>query len=90
MNNNDMQTILNKYAHKRLSPLKSIKIYCREVCSCGEYISWKNCTFTACPLFKYRLGHGNRIKQSKPISTSGNFSKEGDKIEGSEPREANI
>jgi len=76
MNNDDMLKILLKYQNKRLSPLKSIKLYCKEVCSCGELLSWKNCKFDCCPLFKYRFAHGNRAKHPEHSSTSENFSKQ--------------
>lgn len=68
MNNEDMMTILKKHKNQKLSPLRSIKLYCKEVCSCGEFLSWKECTFTACPLYRYRFGRGNRSEKSKPIS----------------------
>ena len=49
---------------KKLSPLKSIKAYCRYHCCNNEIISWKECSFTNCYLFKYRLGKGSRKQAS--------------------------
>ncbi len=84
MNNKDMLEILKKHSNKRLSPLKSIKLYCKEVCSCGEILSWKECTFTACPLFRYRFAHGNRAKTSKPSSRLQEKPKECDLNQGAD------
>lgn len=50
---------------KRLSPLKSIKFYCKELCCAGDQKSWRDCSAERCVLWKYRLGVGNRKKGSK-------------------------
>lgn len=75
MYNSDMEKIQKKYAGKRLSPLKSIKAYCKEMCCAGDIESWKNCTYNACFLFKYRLGQGNRVKKPKHSPITQNFEK---------------
>lgn len=56
-----------KYAGKKLTPLKSIKAYCKEQCCAGDTESWKNCTFTACLLFRYRLGLGSKAMKKKHV-----------------------
>lgn len=52
---------------KKLSPLKSIKSYCKKNCCCDDQISWKRCTATKCVLYPYRLGIGNRLKVNQII-----------------------
>jgi len=41
---------------KKLTPIQSIKKYCRYDCCANDTMSWKNCSRPACPLFPYRLG----------------------------------
>jgi hypothetical protein len=41
---------------KKSTPLKAIKEYCKNQCCAGDTISWRECTFTDCPLWKYRFG----------------------------------
>ena len=53
---------------KPLSPLKSIKKYCKEQCCCGDTKSWKECTRTECYLYRYRLGIGNKKLNEKHSS----------------------
>ncbi len=43
-------------ASKRLTPIQSIKKYCKELCSSSDLKSWKECNFDKCFLFSYRLG----------------------------------
>ena len=61
MKNEDMARIVAKHNGKRLTPVKAIKNYCKEMCCAGDQESWKNCTLTNCFLFRYRLGKGNRV-----------------------------
>ena len=75
MNNENMQKIVSKHKEKRFSPLRSIKWYCKEQCCVGDTLSWKNCTFTACFLHKYRLGKGNRVLSEKQRATKHFFTK---------------
>ena len=75
MNNQDTEKIQRKHSNKRLSPLKSIKAYCKEMCCAGDLSSWKECAFTACFLFQYRLGQGNRSSSQKHNSTTQFFHK---------------
>lgn len=74
MNNEDMKKIADKHS-KRLSPLKSIKKYCKLMCCCNDWKSWKYCSFTECFLYKYRLGVGNRGFNKKHSSGALNFRK---------------
>ena len=54
---------------KTLSPLKSIKKYCKENCCAGDQKNWKECTATKCFLYPYnRIGIGNRKKKEKHSS----------------------
>lgn len=41
---------------KRLTPLRAIKLKCKEVCCMGDYQSYKNCTIDTCPLWHFRFG----------------------------------
>lgn len=63
--NKQLYDFQKKLGNRKLSPLKSIKNYCREQCCAGDMVSWKNCSFTACLLWKYRLGQGNRKANQK-------------------------
>ena len=69
MNNEQMYSFSKKYTKKRLSPLKSIKAYCKEMCCCGDTKSWRDCTLTYCFLYRYRMGKGNRALIKKQHST---------------------
>jgi len=64
-NQEQMYDFSKKYAGRRLSPLKSIKAYCRDQCCASELESWRNCTFRDCLLWRYRLGLGNKTKGLK-------------------------
>jgi len=70
-----VEQMLLPYKNKRLSPLKAIKIYCKLYCCVNDRQSWVNCSIPYCPLFRYRLGIGNRSKKQKPISTQHNSNK---------------
>lgn len=41
---------------KRLTPIQSIKQYCKVDCCCNDLKSWKECNRPKCPLFSFRLG----------------------------------
>lgn len=41
---------------KKLTPVQSIKKYCRYSCCSNDLISWKKCPSSDCPLHGYRLG----------------------------------
>lgn len=75
MNNEDMKKIVDKYSKKRLSPLKAIKKYCKLMCCCNDWRSWKYCSFTNCFLYRYRLGQGNKLLDKKHNSTALNSTK---------------
>lgn len=51
--------------NKKLSPLMSIRFYCRKLCSCNDLKNWKYCPATRCVLWNYRMGIGNRTKRKK-------------------------
>jgi hypothetical protein len=53
---------------KHLTPVRAIKIYCKESCCAGDLKSWKECSRKVCPLFAYRLG--KRPKQDITKQTS--------------------
>jgi hypothetical protein len=52
-------------ASKKLTPIQSIKGYCKRECSANDLISWKECPSEKCPLFPYHLG---RRPITKPFS----------------------
>lgn len=49
---------------KRLTPIQSIKKYCKESCCAGDLKSWKNCS-VVCVLKPYSLG---KRPKKKPFS----------------------
>jgi len=53
--NEDWEKKREKYP-KRLTRAKAIKLYCKEECCAGEIDCWKNCAFTNCFLWYFRLG----------------------------------
>lgn len=59
-----------KMNNKQLSPLKSIKKYCKEECCVGDTKSWKECSRTTCFLYRYRLGIGNKTLNQKHSSVA--------------------
>lgn len=48
---------------KRLSPLKSIKLKCKEDCCNNDRESWINCEITDCVLWVYRMGKNPNSKR---------------------------
>ncbi len=65
MYDSDMDKIMKKYSGKKITRSKAIKIYCKEMCCAGDQKSWQNCTFTACPLRRFRLGREDQAKNEK-------------------------
>lgn len=64
---------------KRLTRGKAIKLYCKELCCCGDYQSWANCTQKSCFLWSFRMGleenfTGRKISSKNGVGTH-NFSK---------------
>lgn len=55
MNNSDMGNFMKKYK-RRLTRARSIKVYCKEMCCAGDNVSWRDCSFTSCPLWRFRKG----------------------------------
>lgn len=41
---------------KHLTPIRSIKLYCKYGCCAGDMSSWKYCTNVNCVLHCYRMG----------------------------------
>lgn len=70
-----MEKIQRKFKGKHLTPVRSIKLYCKEMCCAGDLESWKNCTFDACFLFKYRMGKRGTTSNKKQIDNSANSDK---------------
>ena len=63
---NEMMGHSNK--GKRLSRAAAIKNYCRYHCCCNDLISWRNCSFFNCFLWRFRLGRellGNKTSFKK-------------------------
>ena len=56
MYNEDFEMMMKKYANKKLTRSVAIKLYCKYSCCAGDLVSWGNCTFYACPLWKFRRG----------------------------------
>ena len=73
--NNSIMAQTNK--GQKLSPLQSIKSYCKHHCCCDDRQSWVDCSLTNCFLWRYRLGLGNRGSKSKQPSGTHNFNKNG-------------
>ena len=69
MYNSDMERIMRKHKDKHITPVKSIKLYCREMCCAGDMESWKKCTFTNCFLYRYRLGRRDSSLIKKQVAT---------------------
>ena len=41
---------------QKTSPMKAIKLFCRDQCCNNDMDSWKNCTITDCQLHPFREG----------------------------------
>lgn len=52
----DKEKRLMKNKKGYISPLKSIRKYCIEICSAGNFKAPRYCEIKTCPLFPYRLG----------------------------------
>jgi len=68
MHNSDFEKIMLK-CKKRLTRARAIKIYCKELCSNGDIKSWADCTFTNCPLWRFRKGK-EILTTGTPLSSS--------------------
>ncbi len=56
MYNSDMERIRQKFSRRKLTRKQAIRLYCKEMCCAGDIKSWKECTFSNCFLFNFRLG----------------------------------
>lgn len=65
MNNEDMRKIVARYSRGKLTRSQGIKIYCRYICCCNDVKFWKECTFTDCPLYRFRTGREGKSSQTK-------------------------
>ena len=52
----DIKKQFGRYKDKKLTRGKAIKLYCKELCSAGDYQSWANCEQVYCPLWRFRKG----------------------------------
>jgi len=68
---------------KKLSPLQSIKKYCKLQCCQNDRESWKNCTLNYCFLWNFRLGKRNTSQIKSNSSKQGSTSLGSIKIEPS-------
>lgn len=84
MYNSDLEKIMRRHKRK-LTRKNAIRIYCKECCCAGDQKSWKECNFTACPLFNFRLGI-ETLERGKPFTktrkTIGSFDKNSEFEEG--------
>jgi hypothetical protein len=51
----DIEKLRKKYP-ARLTRGRAIKLYCKELCCCGDIKSWKECSQKDCFLWNFRLG----------------------------------
>jgi hypothetical protein len=51
----DIEKLRRKYP-ARLTRGRAIKLYCKELCCCGDNISWRECPITSCFLWNFRMG----------------------------------
>jgi hypothetical protein len=67
----------------RLSPLKSVRLYCKTVCG-GSAKEVRLCTTADCPLYAYRMGKNpsRRAKWVGPRSRKGRFLPKSDRATG--------
>lgn len=54
--NNQIMGIIMKKQKKRLTPIRAIRFYCKEMCCVSDLQSWKYCSCSNCALFPYRMG----------------------------------
>lgn len=69
----DIEKLRRKYP-TRITRGRAIKLYCKELCCCGDNESWKNCPITACFLWRFRLGKellGNQTSFKKIAGNRG-------------------
>lgn len=52
----DIEKQFGKYKNKKLTRTHAIRIYCKELCCAGDNVSWRECNFISCPLWRFRKG----------------------------------
>ena len=65
MDKEQLDKIMKKYKDKKITPLRAIKLYCKELCCCGDLKSWKECTAKSCFLWQFRFGRKNIKRKQK-------------------------
>lgn len=50
--------------NKKLTRSRAIRLYCKECCCAGDLKSWKECSFSGCFLYNFRLGKETLDKPS--------------------------
>jgi hypothetical protein len=65
MDFDSIEKLRRKYPN-RITRGKAIKLYCKELCCCGDNNSWKNCSVESCFLHSFRTGR--EITQQKKVN----------------------
>lgn len=55
MSDSDLVKLRKKYPERNPRG-KAIKLYCKEMCCCGDMGSWKECPLKSCFLWNFRFG----------------------------------
>lgn len=86
--NSDFEKIMSK-CKRKLTRGRAIKLYCKELCCVGDTKSWSDCSFTNCPLWRFRRGkeilvRGNPLNKSsaKKLREKRGFSDKNDNSKG--------
>jgi hypothetical protein len=58
---------------KKITPLKAIRLKCKEDCCANDRKSWVNCDIEDCALFIYRLGKNPYDKRKGNKGSIGNL-----------------
>lgn len=66
--NSDFEKIMGK-CKRKLTRASAIKLYCKELCSNGDLKSWTDCSFTNCPLWRFRKGREILVR-GNPLNPS--------------------
>lgn len=74
MDYEQIKQVREKY--KDLRPVKALRIYCKEICCCGDRKSYVDCKIDVCPLWEFRMSK----KQKEKYEKNDSFKKEVDNI----------